>query len=320
MRIGSKAALAVAAAALVVTACAVHPIPDNISRYSTAEIVRNVRCEAKFAVRSRIDVALREHPALRDIPADLILNPANLRRIVAVAPVLAKKFVNYQKSAIAYDFEFSIEEANDKSANASFVMPFTSGGKWSLDAGASVAKRRSGNRRFKMVETFGELDRLDCRTYLKPAGNLLHPMTGSIGMERIMRTFIDLTELGGGREKFTDTITFKTTVKGSVGGKLELSPLNDKFRIVGADAGAAGQRTDVHKLIVSLTFPVQDLRHGGIDLRGGRNGRSIEADSKLRALEDLCIARAEQRETDAGSLRLYPPEYYCRRGRAPAAY
>lgn len=310
-----------ACVALGAAGCSIHPIPDNVSRYSTAEVVRNVRCEAKFAVRSRIRAALRDHAALRDIPADLILKPENLRRIVTVAPLLAKKFENYQKSAIAYDFEFSIDEANDKSANANFLMPFTSGGKWSLDAGASVAKRRSGNRRFKMVETFGELDRLDCHGYQKPAGNLLHPMTGSIGMARVMHTFINLTELGGGREKFTDTITFKTTVKGSVGGKLELSPLNDKFRIVGGDAGVSGERTDIHKLIVSLTFPVQDLRGSSLDGRG-RGGRSIEADSKLRALEDLCIARAEQREADAGSLRLYPPEYYCRRGGGPrpAAY
>ena len=36
------------------------PMPDDVSIYSTEEIVRNVRCEAKEAVRQRIQEALFE--------------------------------------------------------------------------------------------------------------------------------------------------------------------------------------------------------------------------------------------------------------------
>ncbi len=61
-------------------------------------------------------------------------------------------------------------------------------------------------------------------------------------------------------------------------------------------------RMDQHRLTVSLFFPTGDIRHESNDREG-----------VARALENLCIARAEQREDQNDTLRLYPPELYCRR-------
>ncbi len=63
---------------------------------------------------------------------------------------------------------------------------------------------------------------------------MIYPMTGSIGMDRIMNTFIDLTEMGGGQNSFTDIITFVTKVSGNASAELVLLPVQDQFRVVGA--------------------------------------------------------------------------------------
>jgi hypothetical protein len=138
-------------------------------------------------------------------------------------------------------------------------------------------------------------------------------MTGSIGMAKIMNTFIDLSEMGGGRDSFTDTITFVTHVSGSAGAGLVLEPVTDQFRVVGAKADVDAARSDTHKLTVSLAFPTEDLRPDS----GERGGE--ERGSETRALENLCIARAEQREDENETLRLYPPEIYCRRSEKESA-
>ncbi|OYW52371.1 MAG: hypothetical protein B7Y80_19645 [Hyphomicrobium sp. 32-62-53] len=293
---------------LLFAGCSVHPVPDDVSEYSTTEIVKNVRCEAKATVRERIDEALDTKGELREIDPERILEPENFMRIKRVDAHLAQKFQNYMDSAIAYDFEFTINELNSKSGSVGFLVPFLSGG--SLQAGieGDLRKSRTGDRRFKTVEKFRELVKLDCSDFVQPAGNLLYPMTGSIGMSKIMNTFIDLSELGGGKDSFTDTITFLTVASGKAGGALVLEPVSNQFRAVGAKADIDVSRSDTHKLTVSLAFPIEDLRPN-----------SYERGSETRALENLCIARAEQRENEADTLRLYPPEIYCRRSEKESA-
>lgn len=285
-----------------------HPIPDDISHYDTAEIVWNVRCEAKETVKQRIDEVLDEEPELRGIDPEKVLKPQNFALISRVDPDLALKFQNYMDSAIAYDFEFTINEQNNKVASVGFLVPFLSGGTLGAGAGAELHKSRTGERRFKTAEKFRELVKLDCDGFRKPDGNIVYPLTGSIGMARIMNTFINLAEMGGGKDSFTDTLTFETRFVGNTGAILGLDAVPNQFRVVAAKADLDAERRDVHKLTVSLAFPLDDLRLDADD-------RS----SETRALENLCIARAEQREDAADTLRLYPPEIYCRRSEKESA-
>lgn len=306
------------ALALFVGACSIHPIPDNVTAYRTEDIVRNVRCEAKATVRYRIEEALYEFPALRTIAGDEVLIGSHFARIRKVAPRLAAKIRSYMGSSIAYEFEFTIDEANDKEGSVGFGIPFLSGGTLDFGGGGSLKKLREGKRTVKTEETFADLVKLPCpKDFSKPDPNIAYPMTGSIGMERIMNTFINLAELGGGKDTFTDVITFTTAVEGAVEGKLVLSPVKNRVRVVGADGRLHARRTDIHKLTVALAFPTEDIRVSHSGESGGLQG-SIERagrGSTKRALEDLCIARAEDREERQGALRFIPPEVYCRRDR-----
>lgn len=296
--------------------CSIHPIPDNYSQYSTDQIVRNVRCEAKDTVRTRIREVMLARPGLENMIPDEILMNGNFERIKQLAPDLAVTFQNYMGSSIAYSFDFSINERNNATASAAFSMPFNTVSAWGFGGGGSVLKVRDGVRKFNTFETFADLIKLDCigNGYAQPNPNIVYPLTGSVGIARVMNTFINLTKLGGARDTYTDQLTFMTKFDANASSGLVLLPVTDHARLVKADATVSAERTDTHKLIVSLSFPKQDIR---IASRDGRvsiaNIEALGRDSTRRAQEDLCIAREEEREDRVGTLRQIPPADYCRR-------
>lgn len=281
-----------------------HPIPDDVAPIPTEDIVKAVRCETKLGVFNVIKSVLDE-AGIAGIDPQLVLEPANFAVIAKRSPILAQKFIAYGSSAIAYEFEFSIEETNRVDAGAAFKLPFTKG-LFDLDASGGVAKSRDAKRTFKSQETFADLRKLNCDGFEPRARNPVYPISGSIGMLKVVDTFIKLSELGGGKELFTDTLTFRTTVGGKLNARLTLDPVPKNFRVVSAGATVDAARTDIHRVIVSFAFPQVDLRAVTLDRVRGYSAESIQ-----RASENLCIARAQSREDQFGSLRLYPPEHYC---------
>ena len=310
----SKWMIFVATASLA--ACSIHPIPDDVSRYSTEEIVRNVRCEAKEAVRQRIMLGLHKAGLDGINPDTVLVNKSDFAKIQRAAPDLAKKFVAYGASTIAYTFDFMIDETNDNSGAVGFNIPFGSGGNFSLGLDGGLHKARTGHRNFKTVEHFSDLVRLDCDIWARPDRNFVYPLTGSIGVAKIIDTFINVSELGGGQGDFSDTITFTTRIHGSVKPELVLEPVANRFRLVSANADLGSERKDVHEVTIALSFPEIDLRrvHSGRAVRASL--AELSDDARVRALENMCITNARSREDRFGTLRLTAPEEYCRRGAA----
>src|SRR3954468_2470057 len=70
--------------------CSIHPLPDDVSRSSTYDIVQKVRCEAKAAVEE-----------------------------------YGRGFAN---ASIVYNFTFNINEHNDASAGFTLLDPFKATG------------------------------------------------------------------------------------------------------------------------------------------------------------------------------------------------
>jgi hypothetical protein len=194
---------------MTLAGCSVHPIPDDISPLPTEEIVRNMRCEVKDAVRKEIKAHLDDldrrtygvyHAQIAQIVPDDILSRPNLALLVRTGPYgskLAAKFVLISKLSLAYAFEFDITENNTAAADLSFMSPFSKS-LFTLDATGGLAKQREAKRVFQTVETFAELRDLDCSNWVIRDGNLIYPITGSIGMAKVVHTFITLTELGAG--------------------------------------------------------------------------------------------------------------------------
>jgi hypothetical protein len=303
-------------AAATLTGCSTHPIPDDVSRYSTDDIVRNVRCEAKAGVREGILRGLRKAGLGDIVPDTVLINKKDFEKINRRDPKLAAKFVAYGESTIAYDFDFMINENNDNNGALTFNIPFASGGGFTLGLDGTVNKERKGHRTFKTLEKFKDLAKLRCDDWVQPDRNMLHPLTGSIGVDNIMITFIEVSEIGGGQGVFSDVITFTTDIHGSVKPTLVLTPVVDRFRLINANASVGGTRKDVHQVTIGLAFPQIDVREARADRGFDSNSISEPAqDARLRALERLCIATAEAREDRFGTLRQIPPQYYCRQSR-----
>jgi hypothetical protein len=299
-----------------------RPIPDDVSAIPTEHIVRSMRCETKQAVRDRITYELTRIGA-SDIQAEHILDPVNLEQVRRRDSRLAAKLLAYGASSIAYRFEFAISESNEAQGSVGFKLPFTST-LFDVQAGGALKNQRDGLRRFETVETFADLAELHCRDFTTRDVNPVYPITGSIGMSKAVHTFVELTEFGGAKGEFTDTLTFTTQLSGSLRPSLVLAPVPNSFRVVNASGELSAGRIDKHSVTISFAFPTVDLREIVVDHPAGRENasalfnpaslRRLTLESIERAKENLCIARGLDREALAGSLRLYPPELYCRKG------
>ena len=312
---------ALAAIAFALGGCSIHPIPDDVSHYSTADIARNVRCEAQDAVRQRICQALHAR-GIFDVVPDRVLSEPHNSRIRRRDPQLAAKFKAYGISAITDDFEFDITETNNNNnGRVNFEMPFTSGCKFTLLLDGEFNKMRRGIRKFSSVETFEDLERLPCGDWVQPGRNGLYPLTGSIGVRRIIDTFINISEMEAWspisprcrrrRNLSKDIIRFTTEFNASVVPTLTLKPIPDRFRVKEATITHDSTRKDMHQVTITILFPdLDDFRVAA----SRRAMRGLAEENVVRALENSCVATERAREERFGMLRRYfPPALYCRR-------
>lgn len=140
-------------------------------------------------------------------------------------------------------------------------------------------------------------------------------MTGSIGVGRVVETFIDIDLQGGAKDNFVDTLTFTTSVSGDANASIKLDPVPNQFRLVSATADVGASRVDVHKLTISLAFPQADAPPtGGIKMGPRVDGdlnAPFERPAPWRARYNLCVQDARTRESAFKQLRLTDPLVYC---------
>jgi hypothetical protein len=209
-----RPALAVLALSSLLIGCSTHPIPDDISRKSTYDIVDKIRCEAKAAVED---------------------------------------FSGGQLSGahIAYTFTFDILEKNDANLGATFTNPLK-GGSVGLDTGLQSKLSRQGVRTFELLDSFDDLRKMNCTRDREK--NWLYPLTGDVGLYDSVGAFIRLQQAPGATSvvTFADTLKYTTTFTGGVNASVALAPLTDQFRLTAASAAATSSRTDMHKLVVTM--------------------------------------------------------------------
>jgi hypothetical protein len=225
--------------------CSAVPLQDNVTRKETFRIVQQIRCEAKKAV--------------------------------------VQYGRNLPNAAIAYEFTFDVTEGNSATANATGVIPFLHGGNFSLAGNAGINDTRETNRNFKTVDTFADLKNAKCSEE-ELAKDLIYPLSGDIGMEEVVKTFIMLSRIDdasaaapapgatapagttAGTDLFTfaDTLTFTTQLTAGLTPTLNLSPISQQFRIMDASASLAAGRKDVHAVVVALaTVPQRNTTSPG---------------------------------------------------------
>ena len=116
--------------ALGMAGCAIHPLPDDVTRLATREIVFHIRCEARAAIRQAIIDYLRKARQF-DFMTRLENREISLDQLDRHLPELPAhvraNIVKYEGAAISYDFNFNITEQNTNTAEVDFINVLSHG-------------------------------------------------------------------------------------------------------------------------------------------------------------------------------------------------
>jgi hypothetical protein len=228
--------------------CSTHPQIDDVSRTSTVDIVKSVRCEALAGLEKLYND----------------LTPAERKK---AEPIITT-------SVIGYDFEFVMEESNRAGGKkepdnglAKLERAFTSKPS-TLEISGQGKLERNNTRRFTIIEPLTELARSRdiCGNRTKGA-NWTYPVTGTIGFDEVVRTYVRLEMLGELLETkrdevttkfpnahmvFSDELKFTTHFQAGAEGTLVLDAVAGRLSLTNATIGVSASRRDVHSVVVAL--------------------------------------------------------------------
>jgi len=231
------------------TACAIHPLPENVTGVKTTQIVHRIRCEARDAVLDAAASSPERQQALKQI-------------------------------GIVYAFSLSGTETDAFTPSATFIAPVPNGA-WTFNPSAGDTVSRQNVRTFTIVDNYNTLLQMNaqlCEAQPKGA-NYQYPIVGNIGIAEMIKTFIGLAshanveaEQQGSITQFSsplttsingpptmvDTIQFMTTLSAGVTPTLTLTPVGSG--LTGANLGVSFKRMDSHQVIVGLALPEQIVR------------------------------------------------------------
>jgi hypothetical protein len=309
--------------------CSLYPIPDDVISINTEDIARHARCEIRSAI---IDLVIEQ--GFDNGRGALLVTEDQVIAFIKATQAKAKKLENLSQSeknkrfsksekdlltlanvAAVYTFDFNITENDNASGTAAFKLPFTAPKVFDLSANASLNLTRQGQRNFSAQDKWSDLITKPerCRDIRPRPGNIVYPLDGSIGVGRVVRTFVDIANQGGAKDSFVDTLIFTTLISGGANASIKLDAVPHSFRLVSATVGLNGSRLDVHKMVLSLVFPHPDKLEAitGVERRPGDLNAPFQRPPDWRARYNLCVADARQREDTFKLLRLEAPEVYC---------
>ena len=267
--------LALCGVAVGAAGCSIHPLPNDVTGLSTAQIVRQIRCELREALVDEIleFVDRRGNESDRAFVKEIRAGRrsiVNFPRHMLSEPVQRTigRFISGKGGAAVLDFEFVIEEQNNTSSGLEFLGAFTGG---SATLGFSVESRlqRTTTRSFSTADKFEDLvnnKELEhhCNTPTK-GPDWVYPISGRIELQEVLHTFFVLANqenLYSATEAPTlkDTLDFITHFRGSVNAGIELEAVPRGFTLRRATFGTAfgndkSGRKDQHKVLVSLALP-----------------------------------------------------------------
>ena len=289
-------------ASSVLAGCAIHPVPEDVTRKNTYKIVQAIRCEARDAVTDELAEELSRHPASeplaqrlqsRDLKVQEFVHLYNLNapEIVSVIhPKSERRIAAYRAASIGLDFQFDITEINDKTFVANLADPFTRG-LFGLQLTSGDKRVRQNVRMFQVVDLFDKLLTDDalieyCSNETESfSGNWIYPITGNIGIKEVLGTFLDLAEYVGYREKtdFSDKLVFTTNYYGTADPKITITAMNSSFHLDDVAGTGKADRRDIHQVTIAFALPV--TTEGAPTAAGRPRGVDTEAEV-LRILKE----------------------------------
>lgn len=241
--------------------CSLHPLPEDFSRSDTLQIIERVRCEARhFLVEQVLEtLELSRDFSTKKLASKLRSGEVTFAKadIEPIDPATKLEIDRFRYAAIAYEFKFTITENDKAVGNASLKMPFLHGA-LTLALKAGEEKTRLSDRTVKLSEVFGTLviEREEqCRGYTPQGNNFIYPITGQIGLDETIGTFIRMVnENTKPIESYVDELTFTTKKHAQIKPSIEMGKFDaHQFRLASGDVDLNGDRTDAHKVKISIS-------------------------------------------------------------------
>jgi hypothetical protein len=257
---------------LIVSGCSIHPVQQDVTGVPPVDIIHHIRCETRLAIEDKAIELLFAYKGGQHEPSINLAKSLQAKRGQTwkfdpriLTTQEERAFYNrYIQTGIAYDFTLDITEDNKAALLADPVRLITNG-VVGIGVGASGEFSRNNARRFIMSDTFAKLladDHLVCGC--EGADNFVYPIAGRIGIRELISTFIDLNEdkslqtLDSGNSRvFADTMTFLTTLTGSVSPHVEIAPVGNQWGVASPTSlSAFAQRIDKHMVIIGLSMDI----------------------------------------------------------------
>ncbi len=235
----------------VLAGCAIHPQAEDLSNDALPDIVMKIRCEAKAAI-------LELFPDEKD---------------------------DLRWTSVALKFDFTMRENDNLTSNGTVKMPI-SFGTFTMGWDAGLKKERRVQQTFGIGDNFNRLAGLPCEK-TTPGRNYLYPVTGNIGLGKTFETYARLVRQNQGAFKgeISEVIRFTTDWNGSLKPSWNLTPLSKQ--VIGINADATGQRSDIHQL--TLDFKPLDKP---LTAAQAKAKEAAEKEARKRELQRLAEEKA----------------------------
>jgi hypothetical protein len=299
--------LSITALATGLLGCSIYPLPEDVSRKNTYDIVEKIRCEAAEGLREALPQAPPNHPIL----------------------------VN---TYIGYDFDFDIIENNNLGTgggrgNLKFERKHLSpDGSFTLEVTPFAERQRKTNRNFRIIESLKQLREARCSE--AETQNWIYPITGAIGLNEIVNTYVRLEQLTNfgkltsgttttptpptptvpaGADTpivFSDVLTYTTKLGGGVKPELTLNSVVGSLKLTKASIFADATRDDTHQVTVALARDLKIPVDVRLATRSGRAARvqTLETEYVDRVFRAQVYNARISRGADAVAQKDLPPE------------
>lgn len=283
--------LLVSSLGFLISACTVHPLPEDVTGLSTYNIVRQIRCETREAVIGSILRYLTDKANFEG------LTPDGKRKVDDNSHNIGLKFANEYRSnpssistfnpnmlsgfaqtvisllwnvGIAYNFNLQMKDMNNIDPEVDLLRMFHSS-KQTYGLKGNLDRSRQNIRYFTITDNFADLvqkvDPRYCAGQIVEA-NIIYPIAGQVGMNEVVHDFLVLTLFGNLSGDASKDVTSTTSTKGpptmveqlqfitSVGGTatpmVTFTPVGAGTVVSPAMLGLTASRSDTHSLTVGL--------------------------------------------------------------------
>ena len=268
--------------ALLVSGCAIHPLPEDVTGVKTSDIVKQIRCEARQAVFEYTVnwlVGSKNHnPDDKNMGLDFLegRRPAhelNYKLFRGDARELIKLFWS---TGIAYNFQLQMLETNNIDPTTD-ILTFNGKNQFVSPVNGNADRMRQNTRTFTVSDTFGFLinnipdnpqqNEDYCGKHIV-GPNYIYPVAGKIGIDRMIGDFVNLTLFDAlastptsaanpttaslkGPPTMVDQLQFTTTVSLGATPKVTFAPVRT---FMDASLGLKAARQDTHTVTIGLAI------------------------------------------------------------------